>query len=303
MSYLWGQLVVWSYVKQRFALLVDDLQLTDNQKADGHTKAFNISKCLQRNYYGETDVPPPGVLVGSWGKHTQVRPPRDLDMFFILPWEVKQRFDNRVGNIQSQLLAEVKAVLAESYPQTNMRGDGQVVQIAFNTIMVEVVPVFSLYNGQYTMPDTNDGGSWKTVDPGAQIERISTYDNILSGNVRKMSQLMKLWKHEKSVPIKSFILELLVSEFQLAYSHGSYDTYWYDYYARDFLAFLIGKANGWVIIPGTSEFYALGDDWLSRAQTAYGYAQAACAAEINDDQILAGTEWQKIFGSRIKTSW
>src|SRR3712207_8104877 len=42
----------------------------------------------------------PGFLVGSWGKGTQLRPPNDVDLFTILPWEDYVRFDQRAGNKQ-----------------------------------------------------------------------------------------------------------------------------------------------------------------------------------------------------------
>ncbi len=224
-------------------------------------------------------------------------------MFFMLPWSEKSRFDQRTGNVQSQLLQEVKSVLDDGYRQTVIRGDGQVVVVAFNTITVEIVPVFLLNNDQFIMPDTNGGGTWKTVDPIAQINKIDRSDNAMNGNVRALSQILKLWKHEKNVPIKSFIIELLVAEFLEGYGYGNGSTFWYDYFIRDFFEFLIGKANKSMIIPGTYEFYNLGDDWLSRAQTAYGYAVEACKLEIDDYRILAGEEWQKIFGTRVPTYW
>lgn len=284
-------------------MFVSDLQLTDNQKSDGYAKAFNIGKALQKAYYGDTDDLPPYALVGSWGKQTQVRPPRDLDMFFVLPWQEKVRFDARTGNVQSQLLQEVKDVLAKPYSQTTMRGDGQVVVVAFNTITVEVVPVFRLVTGQFVMPDTNGGGQWKTVDPAAQIAKIDNADKALNGNVRAMSQIMKLWKYEKNVPLKSFVIELLMADFLLQRGSGHYDTYWYDFYVRDFLWFLKQKANQFIVIPGTGDLYFLGDAWLSRTQTAYDCALQACKYEYDDFKILAGEEWQKIFGNRIKTFW
>ena len=290
-------------MRQRFSLLVADLQLTELQKADGYTKAFNIAKVLQAEYFEDAEPSPPYWLVGSWGKATQVRPPRDLDMFFALPWSEKARFDARQGNVQSQLLQEVKEVLGAKYQQTTIRGDGQVVLVAFNTIAVEVVPVFLMNNRQFVMPDTNGGGQWKTVDPMAQVAAIDSPDKHLNGNVRALSQIMKLWKYERNVPLKSFIIELLVTDYITNRPYNSYDTYWYDWYVRDFFEYLKGKANSYVLIPGVWDIYWLGDDWLSKAETAYNCAVEACKNEYNDYQYLAGEEWQKIFGNRIKTVW
>jgi SMODS domain-containing protein len=99
--------------------------------------------------------------VGSWGKGTQVRPPRDSDVLFILPDNDFYRFEQRAGNRQSQLLQEVKEVLVDKYPTTRMRGDGQIVVVAFNTYQIEVVPAFKRLGGGYFICDTADKPSGK----------------------------------------------------------------------------------------------------------------------------------------------
>lgn len=291
---------MWKAVRERFKRFRDDLQITPTQLEDGVNKHLNVGRVLERAYYErEPSSAPPGLLVGSWGKSTQVRPSNDVDLFFILPDAVKARFDARAGNIQSQLLQEVRAVLAETYPQTSIRGDGQVVVVGFNTNTLEIVPVFRADGVAFTMPDANDGGRWKHVDPRAQITQIESTDRSMNGNVRALAQIMKHWRNEKNVPLKSFVIELLVSEFLPARGHGDCDTFWYDFYVRDFLQYLCSKANGYIVIPGTYEIYGLGNEWLGRAETARDIAIQACHWEYHDYDVTAGQEWQKIFGTRI----
>jgi hypothetical protein len=55
----------------------------------------------------------------------------------------------QIWNRQSALLQEVKGVLAETYPDTDMSGDGQVVLVRIGTYNVEVVSAFALTNGRY----------------------------------------------------------------------------------------------------------------------------------------------------------
>ena len=53
-------------------------------------------------------------------------------------------------------------------------------------------------------------------------------------------------------------------------------------------------------MPGCApEAIWLGDAWLSKAQTAYSRALKACTYENENENVLAGTEWQKIFGTMI----
>jgi hypothetical protein len=291
---------MWIGVRQRFARFHSDLCLTDDQIGDGLTKQLGVRQCLQRAYFGQSTNNPPGFVVGSWGKKTAIRPPTDVDIFFELPVEVYHRINANIGNVQSQLLQEVRGHLLDTYPQTNMRGDGQVVTVNFNTIAVEVVPSFRFDDqGRFYMPDTNAGGRWKLVDPAAEIATIQTADAIASGNVRPLAQMLKIWKRECSVPLKSYQIELLVAEFMTTYMFRQYDYFYYDWFVRDFLTFLCGKAWMNLVMPGTSELINLGNDWHSRAISARDRAVNACEYERQDLTILAGEEWQKIFGQRI----
>lgn len=291
---------MWSGVKQRFRRFHNDVNLSQEQLYDGLIKQLGVRKSLHRAYYDEVTENPKGFIVGSWGKGTAAAPPSDVDIFFELPVEIYYRFEAYRGNKQSALLQEVRAHLLKTYPQTDMRGDGQVVVIGFNTITVEVVPAFRYDNlGRFYMPNTNDGGEWKIVHPQAEIDFIDTADKNAVGNVRAMAQMLKIWKRTCNVPLKSFQVELLAAEFMMTYDYKKYDYYWYDFFIRDFFIWLCNKAWSNLTIPGTFEYVNLGDAWLSKAKTARDCALQACAYEYNDYTILAGEEWQKIFGDRI----
>jgi SMODS domain-containing protein len=123
---------MWIGVRQRFTAFHKELLLTQDQIDDGLTKQWGVRSKLQEAYYPNGD--PEGFMVGSWGKGTQVRPPRDVDVFFVLPYDVYYRFEQRSGNKQSALLQEIKEKLLDKYPQTDMRGDGQVVMVKFKRL-------------------------------------------------------------------------------------------------------------------------------------------------------------------------
>jgi hypothetical protein len=91
-------------VASRFNAFVSKLQLTDLQVREAATKVAGIVRCLNREYWGIDSTTEHCIVEGSWGKGTQTRPPRDVDMLFVLPYEAYERFQSRVGNKQSQLL-------------------------------------------------------------------------------------------------------------------------------------------------------------------------------------------------------
>jgi hypothetical protein len=288
---------MWIGVWQRFSQFHANALLTDAQLADGFTKQEGVRACLNRHYWpsAPSDLAN-SLLVGSWGKQTQVRPPYDLDVLFVLPFEVYQRFEQNSGNKQSALLQEVKQVLQTTYSQTTMRGDGQVVVVAFNTVTIEVAPVILLQNGQYWICDTNDGGRYRIVDPVAELKNIEDTHTATFRHLRPVVRMAKVWQEYCNVPLSSFQIELIACDFIRQCQWRQYDWFYYDWIMRDFFAYLVSRANGWVFMPGTNEPVALGDAWKSRAESALDRAKKACDWEHYNYVTTAGDEWQKIFG-------
>ena len=291
----------WKFVRPRFLKLLADLQITADQVQDGESKYKGVVASLNAAYYGTTgDGLSNRLLIGSWGKMTRVRPPRDVDLHFILPPDVFNRFEQRAGNKQSQLLQEVREVLRASYRQTDIRGDGQVVVVPFNTYQIEVAPAFQLTTGSQFICDTNNGGNWRTVDPDSEIASLAAADAGVNGNVRKLARIFKQWQRQCDVPLKSFQIERLLIDYLPGAYHGKMDEFWFDWLVRDCLAYFISRANTGFLMPGSAnEWVNLGDDWKSKAERAHAQAVEACDYERDNYGILAGIEWQKLFGSMI----
>ncbi|MEZ6038417.1 MAG: nucleotidyltransferase [Planctomycetota bacterium] len=282
-------------VSTRFTKFLGNLAITTQQQLDGAAKHAGVRRVLNEHYWSIASSSANSMLVGSWGRSTEVRPPRDIDVLFVLPDAVYQRFEQvpSYRNKQSELLQEVKRVLGGAYSTTRMRGDGQVVVVDFTSYAVEVVPAFARYGGGYLICDTNGGGRYKFADPCGEMNRLRASNERTKGNTRDLVRMLKAWQRYCSVPIKSFHLELLAMEFLGSWEYAGNSPTYYDWMARDFFGFLLWKARGVIYAPGTSELILLGDDWASRAESARLRAVKACSAA---SEFEAGTEWRKIFG-------
>jgi hypothetical protein len=221
-----------------------------------------------------------------------------VDVLFTLPKTVYDRFQGRAGNKQSQLLQEVKNVLATAFPNTAVKGDGPVVNIPFAAYSVELIPAFLLEGGKYWVCMTDNGGHYKTADYDAESELIRDSNDKSKGNTRHLIKMMKRWQAYCDVPIKSFWIELIAVEFLSAWEHKGQSSVYYDWMVRDFLKYLEGKEFGTVYAPGTYEAMYIGNAWTSKTKTARQRAQNACNYE-SSDSASAGAEWQKIFGADI----
>ncbi|MDZ4691780.1 MAG: hypothetical protein SH849_10725 [Terricaulis sp.] len=290
---------VWIGVTRRFSAFDSALLITADVRADGEGKANGIVQSLNRHYFGVSDRPDSGLVVGSWGKGTAKTPTTDVDIFYKITRPIFDRFNSHQGNGQSALLQDVREGLLQTYPQSKIRGDGQVVVVDFNTLTVEVVPALPLPNGQFLIPDTNGGGSWRSSDPVAENFALQFSDDQFNANCRRLVRMIKSWCWYCSVPIKSFCIEILMTQFLLNSAWRQQSFYFYDWLTRDFFEYLIQCKGQILSAPGTYEPVILGSEWLSKAESAYSRAVKACVFEYQDQISEAGEEWQKIFGARI----
>lgn len=285
-------------VAQRFDAFLRNLSLTTNQKENGASMRESAVKALNIAYYNSSDKTAHSIFVGSWGKATRIRPPRDVDVLFELPTEVYNRFEKRSGNKQSQLLQEIRDKLKAEFPLTKIKGDGPVVLAPFTTGTVELVPAFKLSNGQYYIAMTDGNGRYKTADYKAEIEKVSTSNSATNNNTRDLVRMAKCWQAHCNVPLKSFHIEIVAMSFLDGWEHRGKSSTWYDWMMRDFFKYLVDRANTFVFAPGTGEIMYIGDAWKSRAESARDRAKKACEYEPNYP-VTAGEEWQKIFGTDI----
>lgn len=286
-------------VSERFTSLLSNISLTEDQKTKGAERRESVVQKMNSKYYSSSSSTNNSKYVGSWGKATRIRPPRDVDVLYEMPKEVYDRYQLRTGNKQSQLLQEIKDYLKTHYPTTAIRGDGPVVIVPFQSYNVELIPAFKLTNGRYWVCMTDNGGRYKEADYDAEITHISTSNTKTNNNTRDLIRMVKCWQGYCSVPIKSFWLELLSVKFLEQWANAGKGATYYDWMVRDFFDYMKSQKNTYLYAPGTFESMFIGEAWVSRAESAYTRAKKACEHEANNEPYSAGDEWQKIFGTDI----
>ena len=68
----------------KFERFLSNIQLTDAQIADAQTKHEGVRKALRNFYYPQVFFGTISILIGSYGKNTACRPPKDVDTLFIM---------------------------------------------------------------------------------------------------------------------------------------------------------------------------------------------------------------------------
>lgn len=177
-----------------------------------------ITKAINREFWGTESETAHSFYVGSYGRGTAIDT-SDIDILVELPRDVYNRYDGHKGNGQSRLLQTVKNAILDTFPRSDVRGDGQVVIIRFaDGIKFEILPAFKHidfwgnWTGTYDYPDSNMGGNWLSTSPKSEqlaMEKRNRESNgLLYDTCRHMRQIRDTYFNSYHLPgivIDSFV--------------------------------------------------------------------------------------------------
>lgn len=268
-------------IDKQFEKFYENIKLTPKQREDAKTKYNGVCQKLHDHYYPNTTYSGnTKLLIGSYGKHTSIRPARDIDVIFIMPPEKFAQYDDNTSNKQSQLLQDVKKILEEKYPNTPISAFGKIVKLEFADTKhdVELVPGWENDDGTFTIPDSEDGGSWHIQDYRSEISEIIDSD-AATGRTKFLIRSIKKWDDNCSAPIRTFEIERMVLRFFS--DNGITNSSKAQLFVNFFQYFLNNTTK---------------EDLRSHINTALGRAQKALNFEIDSKFEDAADEWKKIFG-------
>jgi hypothetical protein len=277
----------------------DALAVKNSEEISGRYKA--ITTRLNIDYWNINSDTTHCLQVGSYGRNTAIHGVSDLDMAFELPWEVYARFNKRTGNVQSQLLQEIKQCLAVRYPTTNIWADSQVVVLEFTNYRVEVLPAFKGEDGGYTFPDSNDHGSWKKCWPRDEMTAVTEVNNRANRNLKHVCKMLRSWKNEHGAPMGGMLIDTLAYNFFRG--NTSYDTKSYGSYPelmRDVFQYLADQLeqDHW-LAPGSKDRVKSKGKFQTKAKKALGWCQEAIDTDTDKKKEK---HWRKTFGNVFPTA-
>lgn len=268
------------------------------KNADAISKSYRqVTEKLNDKYYDYESSSKNCRQVGSYGRNTAVDGVSDLDMVFLLPWDVYYRFQKYENNKQSSLLGEVRAALKEKFPNRTVRAQQQVVSIDFSDYIVEVVPAFLNKDGSYTYPDANNGGAWRVCNPVAEIDEINELHKLKNHNLKRLCKMVRAWKNDHGVPMKGMLIDTLC--YQFFNNTIKYDTKTYSSYGemtKDFFAYIVSidqEKEEWRA-PGSGSIVTNSGNFHPKAKKALRRLQEAL-----DNPESAHEKWSIVFGEHF----
>jgi len=260
-----------------------------------------ITKRINLDYWWTDSETNNSLIVGSYGRGTAIHV-SDIDMIVRLPYSTYEKFNNYFGNGQSALIQEVKSVLQKTYSKSYVRGDGQVVKIDFTDgICYEIVPGFINKDGEsYTYPDTNNGGSWKTTNPRAEIKEINSKNNSCNKNLKRLCRMARAWKDKWDVPIGGLLIDTLAYNFIKDWEHRDKSYTYYDWMSRDFFEYLKNQDSNkdYWLAPGSGQRVYRKGAFEYKALRCYNISLEAIEKE-KDYPYTAKSKWREIYGTKF----
>jgi hypothetical protein len=266
------------------------------------TRYKSITRRLNTDFWSTTSETSHSLYVGSYGRNTAISGFSDVDIVFELPSNLYWQYDAYTGNGQSALLQNVRNSIIKTYPNTSVGADGQVIVVSFNDNTVfEVVPVFVNEAGTYTYPDSNNGGSWKTTDPKAEIDAIRQRNSYCGNNLVPLCRMMRAWKNKWSVPISGLLIDTLSYQFINDWEYKDKSYFYYDYLSRDFFKWMSeqDQDKSYWKAPGSGQYVYYKDLFQYKAQRCYNISLLAIEYETDTPKLeySAKQKWREIYGT------
>jgi hypothetical protein len=281
-----------------FSTFCSNLQIRDGGTIA--TRSGKITRRLNTDFWSTTSDSSHSLYVGSYGRNTAISGFSDFDLIFQLPYSVYKQYNDYAGNGQSSLLQAVKASIERIYSTTNIRADGQVIQVPFiDGITFEVVPAFDNDDGSFTFPNANDGGSWKTTNPKPEIKAIRDRSAATNGNLVPLCRMMRDWKTKWTVPIGGLLIDTLAYQFIETWEHRDKSYVYYDYMCRDFFKWMAAQDENqeWWRAPGSGQYVWGKGLFQYKAKRCYNLSFEAIEHEMATPkrEWSAKQKWREIF--------
>jgi hypothetical protein len=213
-----------------FRTLISNISIQNNDEIKGRYK--KITKRLNKSFRNLDNGNRNCLAVGSYGCKSGINKISDLDMLYIFPYSIKKKYQNNQGHF----LQSVRSSILVTYPQHNVKVDGQVVIVPFKNQDIEVVPCFEEANGTFTYADNNQGGEWRNCNPRAELKAFKKLNDERNGKLRDIAKMVRVWKDQCSVKMSGFFIDTTVYRFLK--NNNTYDGQGYLCYLDMFCSYL-----------------------------------------------------------------
>ena len=275
-------------------------QILQNLKVSNYQEIANrrdeITKALNGEYREDADSTAHRVMVGSYGRHTAIDGVSDLDLLYILPPELRNKYRSPDGPYRA--LKRTKDTIVKRYPSTGVSVSQLVVAVKFQNFTFEVQPVFQEKDGDFAYPDTKRK-LWLRTKPRKEIEAVKDFNSESSGSLRALCRLTRSWKNKHDVHIGGLLIDTLAFNF-LRQNEQYQSGKCYDQMFSDFLAWLSNEPRkSYYLAPGSNQQVRVKQAFQRKASAAHKLALKA----IDSEELSSYAQrWRDVLGKPVPLS-
>ncbi|MFA7148850.1 MAG: nucleotidyltransferase, partial [Syntrophomonadaceae bacterium] len=226
---------------EKFRLFINNLKI-DNPEVISR-RYREIGQILNLRYWNIRSDTRNLHYLGSYGRETAVKGLTNINVLFLLPYQVYQEYDKRMGNVQESLLNEVRDVLSKTHSDAFINEEKSLLIPFQDGIKIEIIPGFiGPRKNHIIYPDAQEG-QWQTFNPIREIEVINEYNYKYGGKVRHLARMTRAWKMVHEVPIPGMLIDTLVMIFMDEWEGNQSSFSYYGEMVMDFMEYLAGLKN------------------------------------------------------------
>ena len=200
----------------------NEYNIPQEQRSTISTRYKTITRTINTALWNSSSDTAHSFYVGSYGRGTAIDS-SDIDILVEVPSSFYVHNSYTTYNPQSRLLQVVKNAILNSYPRSDVRGDGQVVVIDFSDgIKFEVLPAilqtYSSGNVDYRYPDSHMGGRWLSTNPKAEQAAMEEKNRTSNGLLLDTCKHMRFIRdnyfssyHLSGIVIDSFVFAAMAA--------------------------------------------------------------------------------------------
>lgn len=289
-------------VAQMFEGFYGQLALAQTLRSSISTRTGRIVGRLNSDFRSLSSDTANRFYAGSYGRNTAVPGLSDIDLIYVLPYATYAQYNAYTGNQQSSLLQAVRTSLNQTYPNSAVIADGQIVKINFtDNITYEIVPVFLNQDGSFTYADSNNGGSWKTCKPKHEIDAFYERDINSNRNLVVLGRMARAWRDHNNVNMSGMLIDTLAFQFMANWADKDKSYLYYDYLTRDFFSYLgqQDRDKDYWLAPGSGSRVYRGGAFELKARPTAAVAIEAIANLEAQQFWAAKRKYRQIYGSQF----
>jgi predicted nucleotidyltransferase len=247
-------------------------------------------------------------VFGSVSRQTAIRQQSDVDLLVVLE-PVEVIWGGSVVTSKT-VLVRLRDELADRFPNTSLRRDGEAVVVPFKDgyYPIDVVPGYQTNNYEqhecYGIPTAD--GCWQATSPGAHKSFILKANLLSGGQLCKTARLAKLWRciRTPEFPLSSFHVEMLLASEGICQRGMPLAACLFALFKR-----LHGRECRAIRDPlgiggliGAARTEAQRDTLMQRVAYAVDHASAALNAECAGGWREAVRQWDIVFNGQFPTT-